>query len=287
MNKHVKRVGSLVLTMSMLTSAGLMMTTNAASTDLSSDGLRSMEYLDRGLVAAETADGIFLSWRFLGNEPDGISWNVYRDGALIATINPHDVQPESDYDTNPGVVKENTTPTNYTDPDGTISSVYEVAPVIDGVEGRKEGLCVPMLSSLEGRSGQENRGAVQYIQMKPAPDPIPLVNFEYRGKIVGPGSTIGGNDAKTWAISEDNQESWYRVDMDLLRAFREPHDNKTAVTQEDLNGWIAKLNEYNGEDWQPRNVLNNGIISDALYYELEAKFIFKGSYPQQCRRNTK
>ena len=273
MNKHVKRVGSLVLTMSMLTSAGLMMTTNAASTDLSSDGLRSMEYLDRGLVAAETADGIFLSWRFLGNEPDGISWNVYRDGALIATINPHDVQPESDYDTNPGVVKENTTPTNYTDPDGTISSVYEVAPVIDGVEGRKEGLCVPMLSSLEGRSGQENRGAVQYIQMKPAPDPIPLVNFEYRGKIDGPGSTIGGNDAKTWAISEDNQESWYRVDMDLLRAFREPHDNKTAVTQEDLNGWIAKLNEYNGEDWQPRNVLNNGIISDALYYELEAKFI--------------
>lgn len=72
MNKHVKRVGSLVLTMSMLTSAGLMMTTNAASTDLSSDGLRSMEYLDRGLVAAETADGIFLSWRFLATSPTAL-----------------------------------------------------------------------------------------------------------------------------------------------------------------------------------------------------------------------
>ena len=30
------------------------------------------------LVAAQSADGIFLSWRYLGDEPDGLSWNVYR-----------------------------------------------------------------------------------------------------------------------------------------------------------------------------------------------------------------
>lgn len=274
MKKHsAKRVGSLVLTFAMVLSSTVMMTANAAPAADASDGLRPMEYLDRGLVAAETSDGIFLSWRFLGNEPDGISWNIYRDGVKIATVEPRDVAPESNYETNPGVVKENTTPTNYTDPDGSVTSVYEVAPVIDGVEGRKEGLTVPMLSTLSGKEGQEDRGAVQYIQMKAAPERMPLANFLYRGKVVGPGSTIGGNDAKTWAISEENQESWYRVDMDLLRAFREPHDNGTPVTQEDLNGWVAKLNEYNGENWQPRNVLNNGIISDALYYEMEAKFI--------------
>ena len=85
--------------------------------------LRPVEYLTRGLVAAQAAGGIFLSWRFLGDEPDGLSWNVYRkdgdaDFAKIATIEPRDVQPESDYDTNPGIVKEDVTPSNYTDPDG-------------------------------------------------------------------------------------------------------------------------------------------------------------------------
>ena len=40
--------------------------------------LRPLEYLSRGLVAAQVPDGIFLSWRFLGDEPDGLSWNVYR-----------------------------------------------------------------------------------------------------------------------------------------------------------------------------------------------------------------
>ena len=94
---------------------------SAAESQSASSGLRTMEYLDRGLVAAETADGIFLSWRFLGDEPDGLSWNLYRKDAgdadfkKIATITPQDVAPESNYETNPGIVKENTTPSNYTD----------------------------------------------------------------------------------------------------------------------------------------------------------------------------
>ncbi len=270
--RMAKRVCSLVLTFAMIASSAVMATSVAAAGD-ANNGLRPVEYLDRGLVAAETSDGIFLSWRFLGNEPDGISWNVYRDGAKIATIEPRDVAPESNYETNPGVVKENTTPTNYTDKDGSIDSEYEVAPVIDGVEGRKEGLTVAMLSSI-GSGSQADKAAVHYIQMKPAPERMPLANFMYRGNIVGPGSKIGGNDAKTWAISEENQESWYRVDMDLLRAFREPHDTKTPVTADQLNAWVAQLNDYNSESWKPANVLGtDGIISDALYYELEAKFI--------------
>ena len=270
--RMAKRVCSLVLTFAMVASSAVMATSAATAAD-TNDGLRPMEYLDRGLVAAETSDGVFLSWRFLGNEPDGISWNVYRDGVKIATVEPRDVQPESNYETNPGVVKENTTPTNYTDPDGSVTSVYEVAPVIDGVEGRREGLTVPMLSSI-GSGSEADRAAVHYIQMAPQPEKMPLPNFMYRGNLVGPGSKIGGNDAKTWAISEENQESWYRVDMDLLRAFREPHDNKTPVTQDDLNTWVAQLNDYNSETWKPANVLgSDGIISDALYYELEAKFI--------------
>ena len=66
-----------------------------------------MEELTRGLVAAQVPGGIFLSWRFLGDEPDGLSWNVYRkdgdaDFAKITTIAPRDVQPESSYPRTPG-----------------------------------------------------------------------------------------------------------------------------------------------------------------------------------------
>jgi rhamnogalacturonan endolyase len=40
---------------------------------------RSMEYLDRGVVAVRNADGkVFISWRLLGTEPADLAFNVYR-----------------------------------------------------------------------------------------------------------------------------------------------------------------------------------------------------------------
>jgi rhamnogalacturonan endolyase len=53
-----------------------------------------LEYLDRGLVAAPTSEGVFLSWRLLGNEVSGYSetgltgvdFHVYRDGQFLATV---------------------------------------------------------------------------------------------------------------------------------------------------------------------------------------------------------
>ncbi len=85
-----------------------------------SSGLQ-LEYLDRGLVAAATNQGVFLSWRLLGNEVTGYSaagmtgtnFNVYRDGAKIASVDDS---------------------TNYVDTNGTTSSQYYVAAVIDGQE---------------------------------------------------------------------------------------------------------------------------------------------------------
>ncbi|MBB3128528.1 hypothetical protein FHS19_003182 [Paenibacillus rhizosphaerae] len=247
-----------------------------AEADDTATSLRPMEYLTRGLVAAQVPSGIFLSWRFLGDEPDGLSWNVYRkDGdagfVKITTITPRDVQPESNYETNPGIVKENVTPSNYTDPDGLITSIYEVAPVIHGVEGLRQGMSVPMLSALAGSSGQANRGAVQYIPMKPAPAPVPLAHFIYRDYRFGPGTNL---TTANMVIPGTGGQNWYVVDMDLLRAFREPHDNKTPVSVTDLSGWVDKLNGYNHETWQPTHSLGtDGIISDALFAELEAKFI--------------
>ena len=67
--------------------------------------LRPMDYLDRGLVAVKVTSGVFLSWRFLGNEPDDVAYNVYRDDANIATV---------------------TGKSNYTDPDGLATSSYQL-----------------------------------------------------------------------------------------------------------------------------------------------------------------
>ncbi|MEU4830121.1 rhamnogalacturonan lyase [Streptosporangium sp. NPDC023615] len=83
-----------------------------------------LERLDRGLVAAATGEGVFLSWRLLGDEasghgPTGLTgtdFRVYRDGRPIATV---------------------TDSTNHLDTAGTAGSEYRVAPIVRGREGRR------------------------------------------------------------------------------------------------------------------------------------------------------
>ncbi|MDD9269444.1 rhamnogalacturonan lyase [Paenibacillus sp. GCM10023248] len=80
-----------------------------------------LEYLGRGLVAAATSEGVFLSWRLLGNEVTGHSdkgltgtdFNLYRDGILLTAVRDS---------------------TNYLDRSGTLASVYVVCAVVNGQE---------------------------------------------------------------------------------------------------------------------------------------------------------
>ncbi|WP_129729324.1 rhamnogalacturonan lyase [Ectobacillus funiculus] len=80
-----------------------------------------LEYLDRGLAAAPTSEGVFLSWRLLANEVNGYSnkgltganFNVYRDGKKIATVEDS---------------------TNYLDKEGSAASKYYVSAVVNGKE---------------------------------------------------------------------------------------------------------------------------------------------------------
>ncbi|MDQ0972616.1 rhamnogalacturonan endolyase [Neobacillus niacini] len=80
-----------------------------------------LEYLDRGLVAAPTSQGVFLSWRLLANEVKGysetgltgVNFNVYRDGKQIATVEDS---------------------TNFVDKDGNSDSRYYVRSVLNGKE---------------------------------------------------------------------------------------------------------------------------------------------------------
>lgn len=80
-----------------------------------------LEFLDRGLIAAYTSEGVFLSWRLLGSEATGYTdrgligadFHVYRDGVRIAAV---------------------TDSTNYLDRSGTASSDYYVCAVVNGQE---------------------------------------------------------------------------------------------------------------------------------------------------------
>lgn len=80
-----------------------------------------MEHLDRGLAAVSTTEGIFISWRLLGQEVTGASdrgltgadFRLYRNGLLVAEIGDS---------------------TNYLDKAGTTESAYSVAAVMNGEE---------------------------------------------------------------------------------------------------------------------------------------------------------
>lgn len=74
---------------------------------------RQAEYLDRGLVAVKTDDGVYTSWRMLGTDPAAVSFDLYRDGLKI---NEEPI----------------TSSTNYLDPEGTLDSNYQIK-AIDGI----------------------------------------------------------------------------------------------------------------------------------------------------------
>ena len=80
---------------------------------LTAFGQRKTDRLDRGLVAIQTTNGVYCSWRILGEEYYDVKYNLYRDGTKIA----------SDLDVS-----------NYTDASGSAGSRYTVKAVVRGTE---------------------------------------------------------------------------------------------------------------------------------------------------------
>lgn len=73
----------IVKAISLLAAAAMMATVTTGAVSAApgdSSPVRQMEFLDRGLVTMQKADGIYMSWRFLGTDPDDVSFNIYRDG---------------------------------------------------------------------------------------------------------------------------------------------------------------------------------------------------------------
>lgn len=86
---------------------------------LSVSAQRKTDQLDRGLVAVKTTNGVYCSWRIMGEEYYDVTYNLYRDGVKIA---------------------EKLNVSNFTDASGSESSKYTVRAVVNGSEqdARKE-----------------------------------------------------------------------------------------------------------------------------------------------------
>jgi len=87
---------------------------------------RVIDKLDRGLVAVKTTNGIFVSWRIQSDEYYDVTYNLYRDGSLVA---------------------ENLLTSNYTDAAGNTSSSYTVEAVKRGLKQPKTAAVTPWNNS--------------------------------------------------------------------------------------------------------------------------------------------
>lgn len=81
--------------------------------------LKQMEALNRGFVAVESEEGVFLSWRFLGTDAETLAFNIYKNGSLL------NQEPVSDV-------------TSYLDKGAAAGASYTLVPVQGGIELSEE-----------------------------------------------------------------------------------------------------------------------------------------------------
>lgn len=103
---------------------------------------RQGEYLNRGLVAVLTDNGVFLSWRYLNSDPEEIAFNLYKNGYKV------NASPITDV-------------TNYVDSTGADSSQYQISTIVGGKEAMEPGavsvwhnsyLSIPLNKPADGRT---------------------------------------------------------------------------------------------------------------------------------------
>ncbi|MBR6243564.1 MAG: rhamnogalacturonan lyase, partial [Ruminococcus sp.] len=77
------------------------------------NGKAIMEYLDRGIYAVNSGNGMFVSWRFNANDDDNAEFRLYRDNTLIYTSKAGDA-------------------TSFLDKGGNANSSYRVDTLVNG-----------------------------------------------------------------------------------------------------------------------------------------------------------
>ena len=101
------------MTMALSGFAGMTQITASAAYGQGGNGTAIMEYLDRGVYAIRSGNGMFISWRFNANDADETEFRLYRDNVLIYTSKAGQA-------------------TDYWDANGSDNSVYRVDTVVNG-----------------------------------------------------------------------------------------------------------------------------------------------------------
>ena len=165
---------------------------DAQSSGAISRGARQAELLDRGAVAVKTDDGVFLSWRLLGNESYGTGFNIYRDGKKLNR-------------------RPVTATTHYLDAAGATHSVYSVRALFNGREQSPTAF-----GGKQGNSASVWSGAYLSIPLnKPADGVTPTGEvYSYRANDASVGDLDGDGEYEIvlkWDPSnqKDNSQSGY------------------------------------------------------------------------------
>lgn len=102
-----------------ITYAAMMLLTAVSAKAQTPTPQSQMEPLTRGLVAVhKSSGGNFVSWRLLGTDPEGTTFDLYRDGKILS---------------------KNLSATNYSDGNGQVSSVYQVVTHREGMDDETSG----------------------------------------------------------------------------------------------------------------------------------------------------
>ena len=113
MKASTKKAAAWIAAVTVCVSAAAPMSASAAY-GVGGNGTAIMEYLDRGIYAVKSGNGMFVSWRWNANDADSAEFRLYRDGNLIYTS------------------KAGTGATSYQDNGGNAGSKYRVDTVVNG-----------------------------------------------------------------------------------------------------------------------------------------------------------
>ena len=100
--------------------SGASLLTASAAYGNGGNGSAIMEYLDRGIYAIKSGNGMFISWRYNANDDDNAEFQLFRDDQLIYTSKAGEA-------------------TNYWDASGSASSNYRVDTIVNGNVVSSEG----------------------------------------------------------------------------------------------------------------------------------------------------
>ena len=139
---------------------------------------RQMESLGRGVMALrKNSTQLYIGWRLLGNDPEGIAFNLYRsaNGGAAVKVNASPLTASTSYTDTPS----NLSSTSYT---------YSVRPVLDGVE-LPDTWANPAAPSFTLPANPPTR---QYfpVPIQPTPDGAYKVKFCWVGDLDGDGEYV-------------------------------------------------------------------------------------------------